>query len=128
MGEVKGPFFGPLCGFSTPREAEATAVREALSWIYRRGWDYVELELDVIEVVQAILDQKSYPSYFHGVIDDCKVMIKNLSNFRIGLVYRSANMAAHTIAIATLSMIDCTEWDSYVPNFLHDVLDSDLNQ
>ena len=37
MGEVKGVFVGPLCGFSTPHEAEAMAVREALSWIYRLG-------------------------------------------------------------------------------------------
>ena len=79
-------------------------------------------------MVQAILDQKSYPSYFNGVIDDCKVMMKNLSNIRIGFVYHSANMAAHTLARATLSMIDCVEWDSIVPTFLHDVVDSNLNQ
>ena len=59
-----------------------------------------------MEVVQAIPDQRSYPSYFHGVIDDCKAMMKNI---RIGFVFRSANMVAHTLARATLSMVNCME-------------------
>ena len=119
---------GPLYGFSTPLEAEAMAVREALSWIHRRGWQQVKVESDCLEVVQAILDQRSYPSYFHGIIDDCKALLKNLDNIRVGFVFRSANMVAHTLARVTISMVNCMEWDSLVPNFLYDVIASDLNQ
>ena len=61
-GEVVGVCVGPLCGFSNPREVEALAIHEALSWIRRRGWRQVEVESDCWEVVQAILDQRSYPS------------------------------------------------------------------
>ena len=109
MGEVVSVYAGSLCGFSTHREAEALVVREALSWIYRRGWRQVELELDCLEVVQAILDQRSYPSYFHGIIDDCKAMMKNLDKIRVGFVFRLANMVAHTLARATFPVVDCME-------------------
>ena len=81
-----------------------------------------------MDVVQAILDQRSYPSYFHGVIDDCKAMMKNLENIRIGFVFRSVDMVHYALARSTLSMVDCMECDSIVPNFLRDVIDSYLNQ
>ena len=43
-------------------------------------------------------------------------------------MFRSVNMVDHTLPRATISMINYINWDSLVPNFIHDVITSDLNQ
>ncbi|VFQ67010.1 unnamed protein product [Cuscuta campestris] len=59
-----------------PREAEAVAVKEALSWIKSKGWMQVEIEIDCKEVVDALNNPSDDWSYFSSIITDGLLIVK----------------------------------------------------
>ncbi|XP_062089241.1 uncharacterized protein LOC133795796 [Humulus lupulus] len=88
-------------GTVSPELGEVLGVHEALSWIKRRRWVDAVIETDSILVVQALRSNISMDSYFGCVIDDCKVLWKDLNSVSIVFVKRSANGAAHALAKAS---------------------------
>lgn len=50
--------------------AEAIGVREALSWVKKKGWPEVTMETDCLVVVQAIRSSLVSLSYFGRVVDE----------------------------------------------------------
>uniref|UniRef100_A0A803QK79 Reverse transcriptase n=1 Tax=Cannabis sativa TaxID=3483 RepID=A0A803QK79_CANSA len=84
-------------GTVTPEIAEAMGVREALSWLKKKGWNRVTIETDYLTVVQAIRSPLPMFSYFGSVISDCKTLLKDVNDMSILHVKRSANSVAHTI-------------------------------
>ena len=108
------------------RVAEAMAFREALSWLKKLGKHNIFVELDNLNVVEAIRSKTKDDSYFGVVISDCLDIIKDLRSLCVYFVRRSANSAAHALARVASSMSGQKEWFS-VPSFLIDVLAKDLN-
>uniref|UniRef100_A0A803QBL9 RNase H type-1 domain-containing protein n=1 Tax=Cannabis sativa TaxID=3483 RepID=A0A803QBL9_CANSA len=105
-GEVKinidvALFYFMLTGTVTPELAEAMGVREALSWLKRKGWHRVTIETDCLIVVQALRSPLPMFSYFGSVISDCKTLLKDVNDVFILFVKRSDNGVAHTIARAS---------------------------
>ncbi|XP_030483709.2 uncharacterized protein LOC115700281 [Cannabis sativa] len=84
-------------GTVTPEIAEAMGVREALSWLKKKGWNRVTIETDYLTVVQAIRSPLPMFSYFGSVISDCKTLLKDVNDMSILHVKRFANSVAHTI-------------------------------
>ncbi|XP_062076048.1 uncharacterized protein LOC133780194 [Humulus lupulus] len=85
-------------GYVAPELGEALGVREALSWLKGRNWMQAVIETDSVLVVQALRSNITMDSYFGCVIEDCKVLWKDLSYVSILFVKRSANGAAHALA------------------------------
>lgn len=99
----------PLHGNFSPKEAEAVAVREALSWLKNRRHDKVLVETDSLLVTNALLQEKDV-SAFDLLILDIKDIAKRFNNINISFVKRSANQSAHKLARTAVSMSDCGEW------------------
>ncbi|KAH9757273.1 Magnesium dechelatase SGRL [Citrus sinensis] len=92
------------------REAEAIEVREALSWLKKFAFHYVILDMDSLQVFNALHDKTSYPNGFGSIIDDCRALVRSLREVAFSFVRRSANSAAFTVAQVGSSMSDSGEW------------------
>ncbi|VFQ65841.1 unnamed protein product [Cuscuta campestris] len=82
-----------------PREAEAIAVKEALSWIKSKGWKQVLVETDCKEVVDSLNSTIMDWSYFNSIIEDCKrLQMLCAGDLNFCFTPRSGNEAAHLLA------------------------------
>ncbi|KAK6116806.1 hypothetical protein DH2020_049436 [Rehmannia glutinosa] len=81
LRDEKGKFIaaiqGDLRGPMTPKVAEAMNFREVLSWVEREFGDQALcIESDSWTVIKSIRGSLDENSYFSGVIDDCKSLLK----------------------------------------------------
>ncbi|KAH9753855.1 putative reverse transcriptase/RNA-dependent DNA polymerase [Citrus sinensis] len=107
-----------LPGSFDPREAEALAVKEALSWLKTFPFTLVILEMDSLLVFNALHDQLVYPNGFGSIIADCRVLAQSLGEVAFSFVRRSANSAAHTVARVGSSMSGSGVWNFVPPPWL----------
>lgn len=97
-------------GIFDSREAEALGIREALSWVKRLQLPNVIIEMDNLQVFQALTENFSSPNGFGLIIEECQSLAKSLGEVQFSFVRRSANFAAHSIARAGGSMSGPREW------------------
>ena len=109
-----------LPDFLSPKEAEAVGVKEALSWLKFVGFDNCIVELDSLQVIQALRNQ-DVVSPFGFLIDDCLSLVQHFRNVQFRFVYRTANSVVHACAQAAISVSGSQEWVS-PPAFLVSVL------
>nr|GMD66096.1 uncharacterized protein LOC109154289 [Ipomoea batatas] len=69
-------------GSSIPREAEAMAIREALSWLKRHNYNFVQVETDALQIIQS-LNQIGDASSFDLVLFDVKDLLCSLMHVAI---------------------------------------------
>ena len=67
--------FPGICG---PREAEALGIREALSWIKRLQLPCVIVEMDSLQVFQALTDNFSNLNGFCLIIEECRALVMSI--------------------------------------------------
>ena len=108
-----------------PREAEAIAMKEALSWVINRGYMQCVFETDSYVLADACNGSPGR-SLFDIIVRDCVELSKHISQVLFSFAYRSANNVAHVLAQATCSMSDVGEWCVTPPNFLVHALELDL--
>ncbi|XP_031106138.1 uncharacterized protein LOC116010768 [Ipomoea triloba] len=89
-GHFKAARCTPWNGVFSPKEAEAVAIREALSWIKSSRLDHVILETDALTVVQC-LNSNLGESSFDLIVLDIKDRLSWFSNVFISFIKRSAN-------------------------------------
>ena len=118
---------GVMNGLVDPAMAEAMSCREALSWLKSLNISKVIVESDALQVINCLNGDHSDKSYFGNIIDDCKILSKDLGVCLFKFVRRSANQVAHTLAKATGSMSDRGVWFYNHPQFLSHVIDVDLH-
>lgn len=98
----EGRFFAakctPLLGHFGACEAKALGVREALSWIKCIHALPIIIEIDCLEVFNAISNNTVYPNGFGLVIDGCRALARSIGEVTFSFVRRSANTVAHIIA------------------------------
>ena len=127
--DERGQFVKAMCkqkqGTWSPREAEALSFREVLSWMKEHSFTRCVFETDSKLLADACNGNPGR-SYFHSIVGDCVESIKQFEDVLVRFVPRSANEIAHLLARVSRSMSDLKEWDSVAPNFLSDVLSSDL--
>lgn len=90
------------CGQIEPLIAEAVGMWEVLSWIKRCQWNHVMVESDCIVLVQALRSNVIMLSDFGRIIDDCRMLLKQLLNISVYFVKHSANMVANEFARASI--------------------------
>uniref|UniRef100_A0A803QF42 RNase H type-1 domain-containing protein n=1 Tax=Cannabis sativa TaxID=3483 RepID=A0A803QF42_CANSA len=82
-------------GVVLPEIAEVIGMKEALSWIKKKGWEDMIIETDSLIVVQALNSSVHMTSHFGLLVEDCRLILSTLKNILISFVYRYANRAAH---------------------------------
>uniref|UniRef100_A0A803PZQ0 RNase H type-1 domain-containing protein n=1 Tax=Cannabis sativa TaxID=3483 RepID=A0A803PZQ0_CANSA len=108
-----------------PEIAEVIGVKEALSWIKRKGWSGVEIETDALVVVQAVLGSVSMPSQFGFLVQDCRSLISSLNGVSLHFVKQSANKAAHCVARASCFSSDRIFSERNAPPELMTIVDAE---
>ena len=104
-----------------PREAEAIALKAALSWVKDLGYKKCIFETDAKTLADTCKGIHRR-TYFHSIVSSCVEMFKHYEEVLVEFVHRSANEVAHTLARATHSTSGIHEWADNAPDFLHDVL------
>ncbi|KAL8105024.1 hypothetical protein AgCh_028986 [Apium graveolens] len=66
-----------------PTLAEASSVKEALSWAKEMRWDTVVVESDCLVVVQLIRSSVPLRSRLGLIIEDCRELTRHFNSFRI---------------------------------------------
>ena len=89
-----------LKGPMIPAIAEAICCKESLSWIKSLGYSRLIMELDAQKIILAIHGSYGENSYFGTLIDDCKILSKDLGKCSFVFSKRSANQVAHSLARA----------------------------
>ncbi|KAH9683148.1 reverse transcriptase domain-containing protein [Citrus sinensis] len=97
------------------REAEALGIREALSWIKRLQLTSVIIEMDNLQVFQALTEKFSSPNGFGLIIEECRSLAMSIGEVQFSFVRRSANSAAHCVARVGGSMSGPGEWRHVPP-------------
>ncbi|CAH9139859.1 unnamed protein product [Cuscuta epithymum] len=110
---------------SSPKVAEALAIREALSWLKQSGWDYINVESDALQVISSI-NSGSDGSLSGVIIDDIRDMSTSFTSIYFTHMKRSANRVAHDLARAVVSMCDRYVWLYHFPTCISVSLDHDL--
>ena len=104
------------------REAEAIGVRKALSWLKKFAFHSVILNMDSLQVFNALHDKIIYPNGFGSIIDDCRALTHSLEEVTFSFVRTSANSAAYAVAQVGGSMLGSGEWRLVPPPWLVEAL------
>ncbi|XP_074377883.1 uncharacterized protein LOC141719404 [Apium graveolens] len=91
-----------------PREAEAIALKKALSWVKEVGYQRCVFETDAKTVVDAYKSGEGN-TYFHLIISGCIDIGKHYDEVLVEFVHRSANGVVHALARASHSVLDVQE-------------------
>ncbi|KAJ8756330.1 hypothetical protein K2173_025142 [Erythroxylum novogranatense] len=117
-----------LLGSFTPKVAEAMALKEALSWLQDKGWEQVVCESDCLEVIQAVINRDWQDlTSFGAIIDDIRrLQAQSRQQIHFNVVKRSGNCVAHSLDQATRLCSNVGEWFVNPPNYIRDVLLTDI--
>lgn len=69
-------------GVLHPKEAKAMAIREALSWLKTREFDFIQIEYDALQVLQC-LNTVGLDSSFDLILLDIKDLISCFTHLLI---------------------------------------------
>ncbi|KAH9771200.1 putative reverse transcriptase/RNA-dependent DNA polymerase [Citrus sinensis] len=100
------------------REAEAIGVREILSWLKGLPVFPVIVEMDSLQVFNALTTNSFSHNGFGFIIDDCRALAHSIGDVTFSFVRRSANSAAHSIAQVGGSLSGPREWRLVPPPWL----------
>ena len=107
-----------LKGPMIPAIVEAMCCKEALSWINSLGYSRMIMELDAQKIILAINGSYGENSYFGTLIDDCKILSRDLGECSFVFSKRSVNQVAHSLAKAADSESDPGVWFTIPPLFI----------
>ena len=107
-----------MAGSFGAREAEALGIREALNWIKEMRFPCVIIEMDCLQVFQALAKEFTGPNGFGLIIEDCRALVKSIGEVQFSFVCRSANFAAHSVARVASSLSGPQEWNIVPPLWL----------
>jgi ribonuclease HI len=82
-------------------EAEALGVLEALQWLHNVDISNVHIEVDCLQVVQAINNKLRNNTEFGIIIELCRSLLNMIQNCKFGYVMRQVNRVAPELAQAT---------------------------
>ncbi|XP_015386530.1 uncharacterized protein LOC107177355 [Citrus sinensis] len=120
--DSNGAFVATRCcsilGRFNARNDEALSVRETLSWIKQLQLSNVTIEMDCLNVYNALVNNLSGPSSSSLIIEDCCALSNFIRDVSFSFVRRSANSAAHSVAQAGNSLSGHGEWRVVPPLFL----------
>lgn len=89
-------------GSVTPSLVEVMGIKEVFSWLGTQQYSRVVVESDSLVSIQAIRSSFTMLSGFGLVVEDCKTLLRSLSNVDLHFVERSANRAAHVTRLVVV--------------------------
>jgi hypothetical protein len=111
---------------SQPTTAEAIVAWKLADVCLSLGFAKVVLEGDSLEVVKALQMEGPCWSRFGLMINDAKILLNSLQEWRVYHVKRMGNKAAHILAKHGLTVDEDQLWSSDFPSFIHDIALSDV--
>ncbi|XP_031122570.1 uncharacterized protein LOC116025477 [Ipomoea triloba] len=114
-----------FAGIFSPREAEALAVREALSWLKTHGWDGVVVETDAELLITSLHRPNLSP--FGLLLEDISLLLSSFHNIVFRHIRRSANSVAHLLARYAFSYSTSMAWFDSGPSFISVAVAQDMN-
>ncbi|XP_031108746.1 uncharacterized protein LOC116013239 [Ipomoea triloba] len=126
-GEVQGVPMRKVVGLYSVPEAEAMGAREPLSWIKRKGWEWVIIESDAQLVTRAV-DGGELNTPFGVLVRDVRALLNQFESATFRFVRRGGNMVAHELARRSLRLgnTDLVEFFDYMPRFISAVVCKDF--
>ncbi|KAL2504532.1 RNase H domain-containing protein [Abeliophyllum distichum] len=116
----------PVQGIVDPLIAKVLGVREALSWIKTKFPEVQTIEMDTLLVHNALQNDGVDNSYFGILIEECRVLARELPNLEFNWVKRLANQVIHTLAKAASSLHNIADWSHFSPLIIANILLADL--
>ena len=107
-----------LVGSFGAREAEAISVREVLSWLKGLPFLPVIVEMDSLQVFNALFVDSFSPNGFSLIIGDCRALAQSLGDVTFSFIRRSANSAAHSVVRVGGFLSGMGEWMHIPPPWL----------
>ncbi|CAL8113669.1 unnamed protein product [Prunus armeniaca] len=115
-----------LSHVSSPKHAEALALREALLFAKDIGPGPKLIEIDAQGVLHSVQDAQEDRSYLSCLFSDCKFFLSQLENTSIKFAFREANRAAHRLARLAIPLLETFTWLQDPPDVVCDVLVQDI--
>jgi hypothetical protein len=106
--------------------AEAVAVWKLADVCSSLGLTKIMLEGDSLEVVKALQTEGPCWSRFGLMINDAKILLNSLQEWRVCHVKRAGNMAAHKLAKHGLTVEEDHLWNADFPSFVRDIALSNI--
>ncbi|KAH9704682.1 reverse transcriptase domain-containing protein [Citrus sinensis] len=107
-----------LPGTFAAREAEGIGLQEALNRLMHLPDRPIVVEMDSLQVFNALHDSVVYSNGFGAIIADCRDLAQSLGEFVFSFVRRSVNTATHTVARVGGSLSGPGEWRHVPPPWL----------
>jgi hypothetical protein len=109
-------------GVTDPTTAEAVAAWKMAEACVSLGYSKVILEGDSLEIVNSLQKDDCCWSRYGAMINDAKVLLDSLQEWKVCHARRTANVAAHLLAKHGLTVeAECT-WQSDFLAFLYDIV------
>lgn len=106
--------------------AEAMSCQEALSWLKQQGLDNIILELEALNVVNALNNNIPMLSPIGLILFDCTHLMSFFNNLRLLYVNGSVNRVAHLLAKAVESSTCRGIWTRFCLSLIRDIIAYDL--
>lgn len=109
-------------GFLDPCAAEAWAGVQAARWGLQLGLNVIQLEGDARNVVEAFNSRAPNWSKIGHIVEDMHQLLNNLPQWKVDVVSREANKAAHTLAKLAVSHGVDRLWMGVTPDCIREVV------
>ncbi|CAN1729193.1 hypothetical protein LINPERHAP1_LOCUS527 [Linum perenne] len=104
------------------REGEAWALLDAMLWVEQSGYENVIFEVDSVEVEAATRRVRREGTEFGAIIDECRSVLLSRRDFKVVVVRRNRNKAAHELAQQSYTFASPSVWHaspSWLEHALH---------
>jgi ribonuclease HI len=109
-------------GFLDPCAAEAWAGTKAIRWGLELGLTNIQVEGDAKNVVEAINSAGKNWSKIGHIVEDMQYLLRNFTQWKVDVVSRDANNAAHTLAKLAVSHGENRTWLGVIPECICEIV------
>jgi hypothetical protein len=121
-GQVVAAMSKTRRGILEPTSGEAFAAYQAACLCKDLGLQYICLEGDAKQVVDAVNSPTSSWSRYGHLIDDIRRTLQALTRWKCNFVHREANEAAHWLTKAATTDVSDRIWRDITPNYISDII------
>ncbi|KAM1792323.1 hypothetical protein ACFX12_036188 [Malus domestica] len=123
--QAAGGSRGLLC--HSAAAAEALAIRAALDFCVRHGFNSIAIESDAKAIIQMIRNETTPDFSLECTLGDIETLARGLESVTFDFVSRESNRAAHSVAKYVFQEGKEFVWDRIEPDFLFNILAQDVN-
>ncbi|XP_068336693.1 uncharacterized protein [Pyrus communis] len=106
----------------SPIQLEAMAVQAGLLWAVDRGFSFLLVETDTLQILEALMDSCLNLSIIGQIVEDCKELLAIITEATISHTCHQVNVAAHRLNKNGLALGHCSECLDSPPSIIIDLL------